>query len=1026
MVTATGRDDDRDMLRLPLGRRRAVLHTAAAAVPVAALLVVVGGAPPARAAADPVIVAAGDVACDPASNTTTSSTCQQAATGAVAASLAPDAVLALGDLQYESGTLSAFQSVYDGAWGALRPVTKPVPGNHEYQTAGASGYYDYFGASAGNRTQGWYSYDMGAWHVVALNSNCSAIGGCGAGSPMEQWLRADLAAHPTTCTLAYWHHPRWSSSATQASDTRSAALMDTLYAGGVDVVLNGHAHGYERFAPMSPAGTVDLAGGMREFVVGTGGKSRYAFGPTAVPGSEARGGGFGVLKLTTRPTSYDWSFVPATGSSFTDSGSAPCRGANTPLDVTKPSAPTGLSATRTADEAGVALRWTPGVDETGLVGHKVYRDGVLVATLGAVSSYTDTTTLATGSYVYEVEAFDAAGNTSERSPPVLAAPIPPSAPRTLAPTDDAYVDKNNPNMNYGAGARLVVDASPVDDLLVRFDVPSDCRPIGAALRMTVGNGVDDQSSSGGSVAGAGTSWQESTVTWASAPAATTPPVATLGAVAQATAYSLDVSALVPAAGPVAFRMSSAGSDGARYFSKESSATEAPALTVKCATDVVPPGVPTAVTATGTGPTSVSVSWAASIDDVAVSGYRVYRDGALLGVVSGGTSYTDTTVAPQTQYAYTVVAVDTAGNESLPSLPGIVITPSSPTGPPPDTTAPSVPTGVAASATGPAGVDVSWSASTDAVGVTEYRVLRDGAQVGSATGTSFTDATVSPSTTYAYAVQAVDAAGNVSQPSVNAVVTTPAPVAPKDETAPTAPTNLTATRTSTSVSLSWTASFDAVGVQRYVVYRDGVAVGTSTTPGYVDGGRTPYSSYSYAVEAVDAAGNISARSTSLTVLTPAASGQTLTFSPTDDTYVSSAATGTSFGGATSLLLRSGSPSYAGLLSFVVDTHACTVSSARLTLLAADGSNKGGDVYRASGTGWSESTVTWGSAPSVTGGKLATIGKVVAGRSYTVTVTPAVTRDGAVAFRLAGTTTDVAGYATKESGAAKAPKLAVTCA
>jgi chitodextrinase len=338
--------------------------------------------------------------------------------------------------------------------------------------------------------------------------------------------------------------------------------------------------------------------------------------------------------------------------------------------------------------------------------------------------------------------------------------------------------------------------------------------------------------------------------------------------------------------------------------------------------------------------------------------------------------------------------------------------------------------VTAGATGPTGVDVAWVPSTDDVGVNEYRVLRDGAQIASVTGTSFSDVTVSPSTTYSYAVQAADAAGNVSPASAAAIAATPAlppPPAPADETAPTTPTGLTASPTSTSVALSWTASTDAVGVQQYVVYRDGVAVGTSSTPSYLDSARTPYSSYTYAVEAVDAAGNISTRSQPLTVLTPAASGQILTFAPTDDAYVSGAsgATATNFGAASVLQVRS-SPAYAALLRFVVDTHACAVSSARLTLLATDGSTKGGDVYRAASTTWSQSTVTWATAPATSGSKLATLGKVVAGKSYTATVTPAVARDGAVAFRLVGSSTDVAGYAAKESGSSRAAKLAVTCA
>jgi len=195
-------------------------------------------------------------------------------------------------------------------------------GNHEYQTAGAPGYYGYFGAAAGDPAKGYYSYNMGAWHVVVLNSNCTIVS-CAAGSTQEQWLRADLAANPTTCTLAYWHHPRFSSGG-HGNDTTVAPFWQALYDTNADLVLNGHEHEYERFAPQNPSAVADTARGIRELIVGTGGKNETAFG-TVQANSEVRmTGTFGVLKLTLRATGYDWQFLPEAGKTFTDSGSGVC------------------------------------------------------------------------------------------------------------------------------------------------------------------------------------------------------------------------------------------------------------------------------------------------------------------------------------------------------------------------------------------------------------------------------------------------------------------------------------------------------------------------------------------------------------------------------------------------------------------------------------------------------------------------------------------------------------------------------
>lgn len=262
----------------------------------------------------PVILAAGDIA-----------TCGIKGSADTAAILGSTdgTILALGDEAYPAGSPQQFHDCYGPTWGKYLARTRPVPGNHEYVTANAAGYFEYFGASAGDPVKGYYSYNLGTWHVVALNSECSAIGGCGADSPEVQWLKEDLAAHPATCTLAYWHIPRFSSGL-HGSNEAMQTLWQTAVDGGVDVVLNGHDHLYERFAPMDTNGVRNDATGTREFVVGTGGTSHYNF-LHVLASSEARDNtSFGVLKLTLRPTEYDWSFLPVDGASFRDAGSGAC------------------------------------------------------------------------------------------------------------------------------------------------------------------------------------------------------------------------------------------------------------------------------------------------------------------------------------------------------------------------------------------------------------------------------------------------------------------------------------------------------------------------------------------------------------------------------------------------------------------------------------------------------------------------------------------------------------------------------
>jgi len=292
-------------------------------------------------AADPVIAAAGDIACDTSSEffnggQGTGDRCRQRATSDLLVGGGLSAVLPLGDTQYHVGELSDYQGSFHPSWGRVKPILRPVLGNHEYGTSNARDYFEYFNdgranGPAGERGKGWYSYDLGSWHLIALNSNCdhidngAAANGCAPGSPQEHWLRADLAAHRNECTLAYVHSPLFNSGF-RGNRTFVRPFWDALYEAGVDVVVSADAHSYERFAPQSPTGLADPVRGIRQFVVGTGGVF-FTGWSTVKPNSEVRQNHtFGVLMLALRPGSYDWRFVPETGKSFTDSGTGTCHG----------------------------------------------------------------------------------------------------------------------------------------------------------------------------------------------------------------------------------------------------------------------------------------------------------------------------------------------------------------------------------------------------------------------------------------------------------------------------------------------------------------------------------------------------------------------------------------------------------------------------------------------------------------------------------------------------------------------------
>jgi len=270
----------------------------------------------AASAQDPVLVGAGDCcACY-------SGRIQGAQATAKLLSSLPGTVFAVGDLAYLDGSDSDFAKCYDPTWGALRARTLPIAGNHEYNSRGAFGYYGYFGLSAADPMKGYYSFNLGAWHVIVLNSNCSSIGNCDSNSPQGRWLQADLAANPSFCTLALFHYPLYSS--TSNIEPSVQPLWAMLYAAGADLIVNGHAHVYERFAPQDANGILDTVHGIPEIVVGTGGNGLQSF-TTIIDNSVVHDNStYGVLKLTLHSSSYDWQFIPVPGGTFTDSGTGNC------------------------------------------------------------------------------------------------------------------------------------------------------------------------------------------------------------------------------------------------------------------------------------------------------------------------------------------------------------------------------------------------------------------------------------------------------------------------------------------------------------------------------------------------------------------------------------------------------------------------------------------------------------------------------------------------------------------------------
>jgi chitodextrinase len=1029
----------------------------------------------AAVSSDPVLLLAGDISKCSNSN--------DEATAKILDAYPNAFVQTLGDNVYENATASDFANCYQPTWGRHKARTRPATGNHEYQSSNATPYFNYFGAAAGKPSEGWYSYELGAWHIVVINSNCSPVGGCSAGSPQERWLRADLAAHPAPCTLAVWHHPRYSA---RLATSSMQAIWKALSDYKADVVMAGHSHHYERFALLGPSGSLD-PNGIRSFVVGTGGADLHS-GGSATTGSQVRNNStYGVMKLTLHPQSYDWQFLPKAGQTFTDSGSEACRGVSS--DTSPPTAPTNLTATTPLGR--VDLSWQASTDNVGVAGYDVLRNGTVLATTGSVTSYTDTTAAPSTTYTYQVRARDAAGNLSPLSNSVSVTTPEALTLHTFTPVADARVEEASPGTNFGTSTVLRTGASPAIETYLRFAVTGLSGTVHSArLRLYATNNSAD----GPSVRTTGNSWSETALTWTNRPPATAAATDDRGTVPVNAYTEWDVTPSVTADGTVSFVLAQPGTDGADFASREATANR-PELIVAVnpappPPDTTPPAKPVGLTAVPS-PGRVDLEWLPTTDNVGVTGYEVYRNGALLISLGAVTSFADTTVAQSSTYTYAVRARDAAGNWSAFSDPASATTPG------PQQTMTFAPTADARVEQANPGTNYGTSTTLRTVGGTPVetyisfnvgtlpaavqsaklrlyvtggtvdgpgvwttetgwgetaltwtnRPVRTGSPSddrGALAAGAYAEWDVTPLVTsgqVSFALAQTDTDGTnyssreatTNRPQL--VVTFSGTEPPPDTTPPSKPTGLTANAVAGRVDLAWQAATDEVAVTGYDIFRNGAplaSIGAVTT--YADTSVAPATTYTYTVRARDAAGNTSPLSDPASVTTPSASPpppppppppatQTHTFGPVADARVEAATPSTNFGTAT-LIGTDFSPDVDAYIKFDVSGLAGTVQSARLRLYAPNGSLDGPAVH-AAGSGWTETTLTWNNRPAPIGPASDDRAAVPRDAWSEWDVTALVTGNGTVTFLLTQPGTDGADFHSSEATAIDLrPQLVVT--
>ena len=833
----------------------------------------------------------------------------------LAVSYNPNLFLYLGDV-YEKGSLTEFYNWYGTDttfFGQLRSITNPTIGNHEYENGVAPGYFDYW-----DNVPNYYSYDAGGWHFISLNSN-SAFEPVDPQSAQYQWLQQDLTANAGACTIVYYHHPLFNIGP-EGPKTVMSDIWALMAQYGVSIALTGHDHNYQRWVPLDANGQPSPTG-ITEFVNGAGGHgvrpfvtsdSRVAYSNDTVPTA------LGVLLFQLNTDGINFSYVNTNGD-ILDSGVVPC--VNSGPDSQAPSVPDGLSAAAIS-ATQVDLTWSAASDNTGVSGYTVYRDGVAIVTVpGSSLSYSDKTALPDSSYTYTVDAFDPSDNHSAPSAP--AGVTTPSMLPSLSfqVKADTYVNAANPNSTYGSATTIRADASPDIHSYLRFTLEGLAGyQIDQARLMIYANNNSSIGIYASAVAD--NSWNELTMNYNNAPALGST-LASSGAFTAGSWIELDVTPYIIGEGTYSFGIATPGTAGLSFPSRESGANAAQLLVIfenASSLDSEPPSIPGGLTATAVNAGQVDLSWNASVDNLAVTGYTIYRDGTAIDTVPDTSlSYSDTTVAPTTTYQYSVDAFDAAGNHSAESDAVSVTTPDVPSNltlfPIADAyvnaSNPNANYGHSSSLRADGSPDVRSYLRFDVQGtgggsVSQARLLIYAKSNSYYNG--LTIQTVADNSWSEYAINYNNApamgSGIVSVPSVlsgtwlefdvtsyvngegmlSFGVSTPGSTAislasresgatsPQliidflaggpDTQSPETPTGLIANALgSTQVDLSWNASSDNVAVKGYTIYRDGTAIDTvlDTSLSYSDTSVSPITTYQYSVDAFDAAGNHSATS-----------------------------------------------------------------------------------------------------------------------------------------------------------------------
>ncbi len=669
----------------------------------------------------------------------------------------PNMFLYLGDV-YDSGEPMEFDNWYGlqgapGTYGQFRTITNPTIGNHEYTAALAPGYFWYW-----NNIPNYYSFDAGGWHFISLNST-SQYGGTATNSAQYQWLQSDLAANADkACTIVYFHHPLYNTGP-EGSTTTLQPIWSLLAQKSVTMVLNGHDHSYQRFSPIDGSGNAS-ATGVTEFIVGSGGHGHQGLTTPDPKLAAADYTNFGALKLNLYGTSATFQFATTSGG-VSDSGLIPCK--NT-VDSEAPTAPPTLGVTA-ASPSQLDLSWGGSTDNIGVAGYEIFRDGVtsppLVTLPPDARTYSDTPLAPSSTHTYTIRAFDAAGNRSEPAGPITQSTSDGVVTVTRNPVADTYVSSSAATTNYGTSTVLRVQSgSATLRSYLRFDLSGVAGSIQDARLLVYANSTG---SSGYDVFGvADTTWGETAINYTNAPSLGGPTGISSGAIVAGSWTSVNVTTLVTAAngGLISLALGPSGSTQRSFASRETAFAPQLVLTVgagnggpptasfTASTSSVTAGLPVSFTDTSTGG---AIAWSWNFGDTGTSSAQ-------------NPSHSWATAGT---YTVTLIATNAYG-PSAPATAQIDVVA--------DTAAPSTPGNLTATPVSGTRIDLAWTASTDNVGMTGYRIYRDGnpAPIATVSGATLTyqDLAVAPGTQYSYAVDAIDAAGNASTQTNSVSATTP--------------------------------------------------------------------------------------------------------------------------------------------------------------------------------------------------------------------------------------------------------------